>query len=82
MNNFATISSLKQLHEEKRHLQKRVRKQENAVLKDISVMQASARKWVDGALRLKNVLKIFLPRVEFATLMFPLLRRIFRKRKK
>lgn len=81
MDRFSTISSLKQLYSEKQQLEKRVKRQENTVLSDLYEVQAGAKKWVDGIFRVSNVVKLFLPKIEFATLLFPVLKRIIRRRR-
>ncbi len=82
MNNFSQIRSLKQLQQEKQQLQKRARRQESAVLNDLNGLHASAQKWINGVFRLKNIASFFLPKLEFATVLFPVLKRVLRKRKK
>lgn len=81
MNNFSNIQSLKQLNSEKQQLEKVVRRQEKVVLYDINGIQNGAKKWIDGVFRVKNIVKFFLPKLEFATVLFPVIRRIFRKRR-
>ena len=81
MNNFSNITSLKQLYSEKRQLEKVVRRQEKVVLYDINGIQNGAKKWIDGAFRVKNIVKFFLPKLEFATVLYPVLKRLIRKRK-
>ena len=81
MNNFSNITSLKQLYLEKRQLEKVVRRQEKVVLYDINGIQNGAKKWIDGAFRVKNIVKFFLPKLEFATVLYPVLKRLIRKRK-
>ena len=81
MNNFSNIGNLKQLYSEKQQLEKVVRRQEKVVLYDINGIQNGARKWIDGAFRVKNIVQFFLPKVEFATFLYPILKRIIRKRK-
>lgn len=81
MDRFSTISSLKQLYSEKQQLEKRVKRQENTVLSDLYEVQAGAKKWVDAIFRVSNVVKLFLPKIEFATLLFPVLKRIIRRRR-
>lgn len=81
MNNFSNINSLKQLYSEKRQLEKVVRRQEKVVLYDINGIQNGAKKWIDGAFRVKNIVKFFLPKLEFATVLYPVLKRLIRKRK-
>ena len=82
MDRFSTISSLKQLYSEKQQLEKRVKRQENTVLSDLYEVQAGAKKWVDGIFRVSNIIKFFLPKIEFATVLFPVLKRIIRKRRR
>lgn len=82
MNNFSKISNLKQLQQEKQLLQKKARRQENLILNDIGSLQDSVRKWANGVLRVKNILTFFLPKVELVTVLSPVLKRLFRKRKK
>jgi len=82
MDNFSTINSLSQLSSEKNRLRKRVRRQENQVLDDLYSVQAGAKKWVDGVFRISNIVKFFLPKIEFATVLFPVLKRIIRKRRR
>lgn len=81
MDKFSTISSLKQLYSEKQQLEKRVKRQENTVLNDLYEVQAGAKKWVDGIFRVSNIIKFFLPKLEFASVLYPVLKRIIRKRK-
>ena len=81
MNNFSNINSLKQLYSEQRQLEKVVRRQEKVVLYDINGIQNGAKKWIDGAFRVKNIVKFFLPKLEFATVLYPVLKRLIRKRK-
>ena len=82
MNNFSNINSLKQLYSEKRQLEKVVRRQEKVVLYDINGIHEGAKKWIDGAFRVKNIVKFFLPKLEFATVFYPVLKRIIRKKRK
>ena len=81
MNNFSNITSLKQLYLEKRQLEKVVRRQEKVVLYDINGLHEGAKKWIDGVFRVKNIVKFFLPKLEFATVLYPVLKRLIRKRK-
>ena len=81
MNNFSNIGNLKQLYSEKQQLEKVVRRQEKVVLYDINGIQNGAKKWIDGAFRVKNIVKFFLPKLEFATVLYPVLKRLIRKRK-
>ena len=74
MNNFSNIQSLKQLNSEKQQLEK-------VVLYDINGIQSGAKKWIEGVFRVKNIVKFFLPKLEFATVLFPVVKRIFRKRR-
>ena len=43
---------------------------------------SGAKKWVDGIFRVSNIIKFFLPKIEFATVLFPVLKRIIRKRRR
>ena len=81
MNTFSSIENLRQLYSEKRQLEKKVRRQEKVVLYDLNSIHSEAKKWIDGAFRVKNIVKYFLPKVEFATFLFPILKRILRKKK-
>lgn len=81
MNNFSNIQSLKQLYSEKQQLEKVVRRQEKVVLYDINGIQNGAKKWIEGVFRVKNIVKFFLPKLEIATVLFPVIKRIFRKRR-
>ena len=81
MNNFSNIQSLKQLNSEKQQLEKVVRRQEKVVLYDINGIQSGAKKWIEGVFRVKNIVKFFPPKLEFATVLFPVVKRIFRKRR-
>lgn len=82
MDKFSNIHNLKQLYSEKRQLEKSVHRQEKVVLNDIYAIQSGTRKWVEGAFRVKNIVKFFLPKLEFATVLYPVLKRIIRKRRK
>ena len=82
MDKFSNIHNLKQLYSEKRQLEKKVKRQENVVLNDIYDVQSGAKKWIDGAFRVKNIVKFFIPKLEFATVLYPVLKRIIRKRRK
>ena len=82
MSSFNRIQNLRQLEAQKRQLRKTIRRQENVVLDDINAVHTSARKWVDGVFRVKNILGFFLPKLEIATVLFPVLKRIFRKKKR
>ncbi|MBR3647915.1 MAG: hypothetical protein IKN59_05965 [Paludibacteraceae bacterium] len=82
MNNYSSINNLQKLEQEKRILRKRIRKQENNVLTDLGAMRASAEKWVNGVIRFKNIAQFFLPKFEIATILFPIVRKIFRWRRK
>ena len=81
MNNFSNITNLKQLYSEKRQLEKVVRRQEKVVQYYLNGIHNEAKKWIDGAFRVKNIVKFFLPKVEFATFLFPILKRILRKKR-
>ena len=81
MNNFSNIQSLKQLNSEKQQLKRVVRRQEKVVLYDINGIQNGAKKWIEGVFRVKNIVKFFLPKLEFATVLFPVVKRIFRKKR-
>lgn len=81
MNNFSNITNLKQLYSEKRQLEKVVRRQEKVVQYDLNGIHNEAKKWIDGAFRVKNIVKFFLPKVEFATFLFPIMKRILRKKR-
>ena len=81
MEQFSNIHSLKQLYSEKHHLERKVRRQEKIVLHDVTVVHEGAQKWINGAFRVKNIVKFFLPKLEFATVLYPVLKRLIRKRK-
>ena len=81
MSNFSNIGNLKQLYSEKQQLEKVVRRQEKVVLYDINGIHEGAKKWIDGAFRVKNIVKFFLPKLEFASVLYPVLKRIIRKMK-
>ena len=82
MNQFSNIHSLKELNSEKRQLERKVRRQEKLVLRDVSDLQAGAQKWIDGAFRVKNIVKFFIPKLEFASVLYPVIKRIIRKRRR
>lgn len=82
MNNLSNIQNLHQLEAERRQLRKQIRRQENTIMNDLGSIQASAQKWVNGVFRVKNILSFFLPKVEIATVLFPVLKRIVRRKKR
>lgn len=82
MNKLSNITNLQQLGQEKLLLQKKIRKQEDRLMGDVASIQSTAQKWVDGVFRVKNILQFFIPKMEFATVLFPVVKRLFFKRKK
>ncbi len=82
MNKYSSISGLSQLYSEKLTLQKKVRKQEKAVLNDVTDIQNGFQKWVDGAFRVRNIARTLLPKLEYTTVLFPILKRILKRKRK
>ena len=83
MNKYSSISDLRSLYAEKVTLQRQVYKQEKTILNDLSDIQSGAQRWVDGVFRLKNIVKALLPKFEFASILYPIVKRfVFRRKRK
>ena len=83
MNKYSSISDLRSLYTEKVTLQRQVYKQEKTILNDLSDIQSGAQRWVDGVFRVKNIVKALLPKFEFASILYPIVKRfVFRRKRK
>lgn len=81
MNNYSKIRNLQELDAARKDLQKEVGRRERIVLRDLNGIHESWTSWTNSIFRIKNILSVFLPKLEFATVLFPVLRRIFGKKK-
>lgn len=82
MNKYSQIRNLQELDAERQLLRKEVGKRERIVLRDLNGIHESWMSWTNSLFRIKNLLNVFLPKLEFATVLFPVLRRLFGRKKK
>lgn len=82
MSNYSQIRNLKELDQERQKLRKEAGRRERIVLRDLNGIQESWQKWSSSIFRLKNILSVFVPKLEFATVLFPVIRRLFGRKKK
>lgn len=80
MNNLSQIRNLQDIDRMRKVLRKKARKQGAVVEKDIAHIQHSWEHFVGGFTRVKNIFSVFLPRMEYLTVLFPVLKRFIKRK--
>ena len=80
MNNLSEIRNLKDINAQRAVLKKKANKQERILLQDLNGLQEELGRWGNRISRVGRIFRIFLPKLEVAGVLAPMLKRFLRKK--